>query len=217
MDNLDTIRPVNPPLATTPLKQDINMSTSQESPEVKTAPALHRPGMVTLFAFLIAISAIPMGCAAGGVPLYLGANRAVSLVLLLILCPLVTGFYGVVAWGLWNLKNWSRYGLTAIIIFAFLLNLITVVNDDNFTKDPGFTVMALLLFVAIRAAVIYWFLNNGKYFQGGGTLKLSRSEIKSIDIRNRQMIRMIVVSSLVGVITIVCLTMGYIIVTGLGK
>ena len=122
----------------------------------------NRPRMVTLFVFIVGLAAIPNGFAAGALPLVFGASKQIATLLMFILFPLVTGFYAYVAWGLWNLKDWSRYALIGIVALDFFISLPTLAK--GYDQSPAATILLIALSFALRAAAIYWFLQNGKYF-----------------------------------------------------
>jgi outer membrane protein assembly factor BamB len=167
--------------------------------------------MVTLFAVIVALSALPQGLQISAPILDSSAAKAVQLIFIAILCPLVAGFYGATAWGLWKLKDWSRYTLIAIIVVNFILQLLSRNMSDIFSQSPVLGFFAIVIAFGLRAYIVYWFLDNGQYFNGREDslqpLEETSKEFPGINTQekpnNDKMLRILVISSLAGVVTII--------------
>ncbi|MFN8414332.1 MAG: hypothetical protein U0Z26_18270 [Anaerolineales bacterium] len=185
-----------------------------------------RPVMVTLFVVIVALSAVPQGLEFSAPILKSSLASAVQLIIIAMICPLVIGIYGVTAWGLWKLKNWSRHALIGLIVVNFILQLVGKSMGDLLAQSPTVGAFAILLGFILRAYVVYWFLDNGQYFNDGDdylqTYKEENIEFANMaeqedndeledaeDIatdatdKNSQMMRAIILASLAGVGVIV--------------
>ena len=192
------------------------MNNPQEPPAENNLRSPRRPGLVTVMAVLVALSSITEGLTCVGLFLHTKSGNPVVTFLLFLLCPLVMGLFLFVAWGLWKLKNWARYALIALIVITFISDLSGV--SDVYRQNPVVTVLVILLSLAFRVAIIYWFVGNGKYFDGsafaGMPQAVVENEEKQKSTRNNGFIRMIVVSSVVGscLIAMILVYLGYLII-----
>lgn len=185
-----------------------------------------RPVMVTLFVVIVALSALPQGLEFSAPILKSSLANAMQLIIIAMICPLVIGIYGVTAWGLWNLKNWSRYALIALIVVNFILQLAGKSMGDLLAQYPMAGAFAILLGFILRAYVVYWFLDNGQYFTDGDDyLQIYKEEniefanraeqedndevedaediVSDTTDKNSQMMRAIILASLAGIGVIV--------------
>lgn len=127
---------------------------------IQTETPVHRPGCVTLYAFL------------GGLGGTLG-----FLILMIILVsdasalPLLAYPLGIIfsvlnlaiAAGLWEMKHWAR---AAVILLTGLEILGNVVSLCVGTLDADFgSLIGNLLAIAVGAYIIYWFDDNRDLFQ----------------------------------------------------
>jgi len=170
--------------------------------------------MVTLFAVIVALSALPQGLELSAPILDSSLASAVQLIFIAIICPLVVGIYGVTAWGLWKLKNWSRYSLIAIIVVNFIIQLMSKSTGSMIEDMPLAGSVGIILGFILRAYVVYWFLDNERYFDGRednfrayeevNVEFADREEVDEQETdKNSQMMRALVFSSLAGVGVIV--------------
>ncbi len=72
----------------------------------------------------------------------------------------------VLAWGLWNLKNWARILVIVVDCLAMLGYLCGVVTGlGRYGSDStGALVLGGALSVAIGGYILYWFWTNGALF-----------------------------------------------------
>jgi len=116
--------------------------------EARTAQPVQvgkRPSMVTAFAILAAVS---------GVSDLITGGIGISLVF--------AGAEFVVAWGLWQLRNWARIGFIIVVVINSLFFAVGLPSlADNPTALIGAAVVGLLF----RGYFIYWMATNGKYFE----------------------------------------------------
>ena len=118
----------------------MNADDTKEEKKIKSARYLLR-----VFAVLVAVEALLQGIqliAAGSGSALLGF---VVMVLLLVL-----------AWGLWQLKNWARIGLVVVIVITFILQLVGA--GSSFEDNAGLTIGAIFVGFILRAAIVYWLL-----------------------------------------------------------
>ncbi len=118
----------------------MNANDPKEEKKVKTARYFLR-----VFAVLVAVEALLQGIqliATGGGSALLGF---VVMALLLVL-----------AWGLWQLKNWARIGLVIVIVITFILQLIGA--GSSFADNAGLIFGAIFVGFILRAAIVYWLL-----------------------------------------------------------
>ena len=141
------------------------MNIPQASQDGKTTSPRRRPGMVTALAILIALDAIAEGC--GGLASAVkSSNSLVGGVTALFMLVLIAAMF-VLAWGLWQLKNWARIGVIIVIIIGFLLSIPQFITDTS--DNPSLLIIVIPLALLFRGAIIYWLAINGKYFNSAAT------------------------------------------------
>ena len=121
-------------------------------------PAQKRPGCVTAYAILQAISAILL--AIGGV-LYLDSYSAATGLLTMASAVLS----GVVAVGLWRLKNWARILLLILLGLGLAYNgLTSLLAFAGSTELQALACVPGILAFAVSGYIFYWFASHGEYF-----------------------------------------------------
>jgi len=111
-----------------------------------------RHRMLTIFAMITALNALPQAYYTSS-PVFKneGGGSPIGIFFFMV----ILGVYGATAWGLWNMKNWSRYMLVGIIVVTFISQLFSL------------NILLLMISFALRAVIVYWFVTNGQYFEGG--------------------------------------------------
>ena len=144
---------------------EVQMNTSSTSPSTSGNNPPRRPGMVTGLAILIALDAIAEGC--GGLASAVkSSNSLVGGVTAIFMSVLIVAMF-VLAWGLWQLKNWARIGVIIVIVIGFLLSIPQFITDTS--NIPGLLIIVIPLALLFRGAIIYWLAVNGKYFNSAAT------------------------------------------------
>lgn len=131
-------------------------SLPQENASVAPAPkALTRPWMATI-AILLLIGAIAKDLVG------MCARVEETTLPLVFIGLLYDAFQGYVAWGLWQMKEFARKGMIAIVAIDALSLVVRLAADAEF--NPAMVLFAIALGLALRGAFIYWFMNNPQLF-----------------------------------------------------
>ena len=129
-----------------------------ETPPALQLPAKERPGCVTAYAILQGISAVL--AAIGGVFL-LGSDSATTGVFTIGSAALS----GVVAVGLWRLRNWARILLLILLGLGLAVNGLNSVLSLGGSGEPAtLTCITGILALAVSGYIFYWFAKHREYF-----------------------------------------------------
>jgi sugar lactone lactonase YvrE len=137
-----------------------NPDSFQPAPENKPR---QRPVLVVILTIIVVMDALGEGCSALGT--LIGKTSSLVVMLTSVLTLGVIMALLVLAWGLWQLKNWARIGLMVLIVLNYILGVPKLISDasGNAALAIGFLVLALLL----RGVIVFWLANNGSVFQQG--------------------------------------------------
>jgi hypothetical protein len=131
-------------------------SRPQENASAAPVPnALARPWLVTIAIFLI-VGAILKDLVG------MCASVEETTLPLVFIGLLYDAFQGYVAWGLWQMKEFARKGLIAIVAIDALSLVVKLAADAEF--NPAVVLFAIALGLILRGAFIFWFMNNPQLF-----------------------------------------------------
>ncbi len=138
-------------------------------PSQPTTNSRRRPGCVTAYAILMGIGAGLVGLGFLAIIVSQEGASEPGIVGVLLLMAIV---YTLVAWGLWQLKNWARIMVIVLHGLGILVNLFsmfTVLGEysyysSRYGRDPGSTFCGTVIGLAVGGYILYWFASHGKYF-----------------------------------------------------
>lgn len=135
-----------------------------------------RPGCVTVYAIFLGLGACLMitGGITGGFALMSerGQNYGAAGLGVLVCASGLAFLYGLLAIGLWQLKNWARITIIVLISLSILSSLLSVCiilsGYASYGNESGAIVagriIGAIIGLVISGFIVYWFATNGKYF-----------------------------------------------------
>jgi len=195
------------------------MSNPSETPQTQSPSLPYRPMVVTISVIILGLAAIPCGCVFIAPIANTGLEKSVRWVLALFLYLLAVGSMGVVAWGLWNMKNWARRATIGLAVIGFLYSSIILFTDpkmaEAYSMNPAVGVLLMLVGLGIRGgvawAIINWYLKNEKYFLNNGIPQPDRKSVeedKRVSTQVRAFLRAGIVGTVTGVVLICSIIVG---------
>lgn len=132
-----------------------NLQAGEGASGVSALKSLARPLMVVI-AILLLVGAILKDLVG------MCASVEETTLPLVFIGLLYDAFQGYVAWGLWQMKEFARKGMIAIVAIDALSLVVRLATDAEF--NPAMVLFAIALGLVLRGAFIYWFMNNPQLF-----------------------------------------------------
>lgn len=129
-----------------------------------------RPGCVTAYAIILALAGslfVIYGLVIGLV----GTSDLAEIPLegTIIICTYlgIAGFQYILAYGLWNLKNWARIIIIIIQGLSVILSILstTILASFGYTRTLGENIIGIIVSLLVSGYILYWFVINEIYFR----------------------------------------------------